>query len=218
MKLSDLAPHPQNPRTITDEKLKQLGKSLKEFGDLSGIVFNKKTKHLIGGHQRLKEFPPDTEVTMIDKENGFFIIDGKRYSYREVSWNEVTEKAANIAANRHGGEWDLPKLSDWLLELDAANFNMDLVGYSENELKDFFDVNLKDEAKLEAIEAMDEAPELGLVHDYIVLMFTKKEKFEAARKHYKLNQVKLNISGSNSDAKGFLRSGTARLLIADNHF
>lgn len=38
MKLTDLKPAAYNPRTITDEQLERLKKSLKEFGDLSGIV------------------------------------------------------------------------------------------------------------------------------------------------------------------------------------
>ncbi len=134
MKLSDLKPNPQNPRKIDDAKLKMLEKSLKEFGDLSGIIFNRTTGNLVGGHQRVKVLPADTELQMTDANHGFMIINGDRFTYREVDWDETKEKAANIAANQHGGEWNLPQLSEWILELDQKNIDMDLLGFDRDEL------------------------------------------------------------------------------------
>lgn len=133
--LKDLNPNPRNPRRITDEKLLMLKKSLKEFGDLSGIVFNKTTGHVVGGHQRLKALPPDSIITINEKGYGHVNIDGNLFTYREVEWDEIKEKAANIAANKHGGEFDLSGLSEWLLDLDAANFDMDLTGFNKEELE-----------------------------------------------------------------------------------
>lgn len=146
MKLSDLAPNPENPRQITDERLLMLSKALAEFGDLSGIVFNRRTGHLVGGHQRQKALPGDAEVVVeatFDEgtragtvAEGYALIDGERFKYREVDWDETKEMAANIAANKHGGEWNLPALNTWLLELDAANIDMDLTGFTAEELED----------------------------------------------------------------------------------
>lgn len=135
MKLNDLKPHPGNPRKISDSKLKMLERSLKEFGDLSGIVFNKTTGHLISGHQRLKVLPENSEIIMDTETHGHIIIDGERFSYREVQWSDVKEKAANIAANKHGGEFDLSLLNDWLLELDSENYDLDLTGFDRQELE-----------------------------------------------------------------------------------
>src|SRR3990167_1256023 len=114
MNLSDLTPHPGNPRKISDQKLEMLKKSLDQFGDLSGIVFNRRSSRLVGGHQRLKVLPKDLpiKITKTYKEptrtgsvaDGYVEIDGERYRYREVDWDDPTEKAANIAANQHGGE------------------------------------------------------------------------------------------------------------------
>ena len=39
-----------NPRKIGDQALKALGEAMVRFGDLSGIVFNRRTGRLIGGH------------------------------------------------------------------------------------------------------------------------------------------------------------------------
>ena len=145
MNLSDLTPHPGNPRKISDQKLEMLKKSLDQFGDLSGIVFNRRSSRLVGGHQRLKVLPKDLpiKITKTYKEptrtgsvaDGYVELDGERYRYREVDWDDPTEKAANIAANQHGGEWEIPALNDWLNELDALNIPMDVVGFTEREFE-----------------------------------------------------------------------------------
>ncbi len=146
-KLKDLAPNPRNPRKISKERLDMLKKSLTEFGDLSGIVFNRRTQQLVGGHQRQKALPPDAEIeiTKLYSEptpagtvaDGYAIIDGEHFKYREVDWDELKEKQANLAANKHGGEWDLPQLSEWLLELDHHNVDWDVVGFTNEDLEKF---------------------------------------------------------------------------------
>jgi DNA modification methylase len=144
MKLSDLKPADYNPRKISDKQLEMLRKSLDEFGDLSGIVFNRRTGNVIGGHQRLKCLPPDAKIEKKDlKERsktgtvaeGWIVIDGEKFVYREVDWDEATEKMANIAANKHGGEWDDEKLGQLLQELsELPVFDLDLVGFESSEL------------------------------------------------------------------------------------
>jgi hypothetical protein len=144
IRLSQFTPNPRNPRKITDEQLAALKKAMAEFGDLSGLVVNLTTGHMVGGHQRLKilgdapvevtrRFPkPTTRGTCAE---GFVTYKGERFIYREVRWNEDTEKAAMIAANKHGGDWDLPGLSEILMELDAEGFELPLTGFSAKELE-----------------------------------------------------------------------------------
>lgn len=122
-----------------------LKKSLDEFGDLSGVVFNRQTNRLIGGHQRVKVMPKDAEIVYNEKftepdrvgtvAHGHIVIDGVQYAYRETEWGEEKEKAANLAANQHGGEWDFPKLTEWVNELDAINLDMELLGFDHTELE-----------------------------------------------------------------------------------
>lgn len=137
MKLKDLIAHDRNPRKISDEKLNMLKKSLAEFGDLGGIVYNLKTKRLIGGHQRLKVLPPETTIYIDAKQpgHGYIELNGDRFTCRFVKWDEAKEKAAMIAANQHGGEWDLPILSNLINDLDALNIDMDLLGFGQEELE-----------------------------------------------------------------------------------
>ncbi len=144
MRVSDLTPNPKNPRTITDAKLAQLKKALHKFGDLSGIVFNRKTKQLVSGHQRVKlatvtpdihiekKFPKPTKTGTVAQ--GFIYIGGDRFSYREVDWDRATEKAAMIAANHNAGDDDLAGLSSLLKELQNIDFDLDLTMLSEIEM------------------------------------------------------------------------------------
>jgi hypothetical protein len=53
MPLSALKPAPYNPRTITPKAAKGLRASLKRFGLVQPIVWNRRSKHVVGGHQRL---------------------------------------------------------------------------------------------------------------------------------------------------------------------
>lgn len=115
---------------------------MKEFGSLDGVLFNRRTKRLFGGHQRQKSFP-ESAVEITERYDsptnigtvaiGFINIEGERYPYREVDWPETKEKAANIAANKGAGEWDFPELSEWMLELDHQNFNLDLTMFDATE-------------------------------------------------------------------------------------
>lgn len=125
MKIKDLRAATYNPRKITDKKLEMLGKSMREFGDLSGIVFNRRTGNLIGGHQRLKHLDSEWEI-----EGGFVKTPFGDFVFREVDWPEKKEKAANIAANKHGGEFDLPALKVLLADVD----DLELTGFTADEI------------------------------------------------------------------------------------
>jgi hypothetical protein len=150
MNITDLKPNPKNPRKVSAKKLKQLERALAEFGDLSGIVFNRKTGQLVGGHQRTELFKKrkDAEVAILIKHKkptkagtvaeGYVTIDGERFAYREVSWDIGKEKAANIAANKAAGEWDDKLLTGWFQDLQDLNFDLDLTMFDADERIGFF--------------------------------------------------------------------------------
>lgn len=136
--------NPQNPRKITTPQLRMLGKSMAEFGDLGGIVYNRKTDRLVGGHQRTTIIERDEnaaielteELTAPDSKGtvawGWIVSNGVRFSYREVMWDETRERAAMIAANKHGGMWDDEKLKELVMQL--ADVDPDLIGMSDDEI------------------------------------------------------------------------------------
>ncbi len=110
--LSDLSPADYNPRTITDAARKGLQKSLTEFGDLSGVVYNSRTGNLVAAHQRREALlESDFDVSAIrwgkpfegvkgeEREGWFQFGNGARFRVRLVDWPETFEKAANVSAN-----------------------------------------------------------------------------------------------------------------------
>lgn len=166
MQLKDLTPNPKNPRKISDKKLEMLSQSLRKFGSLDGIVFNKRTKRLVGGHQRQKVSQnTEIEFTQIYEEptrtgtvaEGFIRIDGEKFPYREVDWDETTEKAATIAANKGAGEWEASLLTGAFEELKVEGFDLDLTMFDQDE-RDAFKID-----KIESTEGLtdpDAVPEV----------------------------------------------------------
>lgn len=148
MKLSDLTPAPYNPRRITPEAASGLAKSIVSFGDISGIVFNIRTGHLVCGHQRVDQLkalygadlmieivatPPSASPSTKTKEAAqaagaldtygrIVAPTGEAFSVRMVDWPEGLEMAANVAANnpKIAGEFtpDVAKILD-----DAQMYN-----------------------------------------------------------------------------------------------
>lgn len=168
MKISDLLKNPDNPRTITEAKQKMLLKALRRFGDLSGIVFNRKTQHLVGGHRRRDIFNPETPIVIVKKYSkptktgtvaeGYIEVKGERFTYREVYWDEMTEKAATIAANKNAGEWDPAKLGEWIKELNGfdVNFDLDLTMFDPDEIKDLVGIEVAGYTRANADTGVDE--------------------------------------------------------------
>ena len=97
--IADLKPAPYNPRRITADALRALGRSLGEFGDISGLVWNQRTGHLVAGHQRLAALRAE-HGDALKLEGGFILTpSGERFPVRVVDWPPAKEKAANVAAN-----------------------------------------------------------------------------------------------------------------------
>jgi hypothetical protein len=141
-KLSDLKPNPGNPRTVTAQKKRMLAASLKRFGDLGGVVFNTVSNQLVGGHQRVDVMDgatinitkthdkPDSQGTVAE---GYIETINGRHAYREVAWDADTEKAANLAANKGAGEFDISEVANWLKDLEVADYELDLTMFDSAE-------------------------------------------------------------------------------------
>jgi hypothetical protein len=108
------AAHELNPRKITPQQLKAIEDSHKAYGDLSGVIFNRRTRKQRGGHQRVKIIQGTVGIGyVISKNIG-------RIPYREVDWPVEKEMAAMIAANSHGGEWEESLLRKNLILISEA--------------------------------------------------------------------------------------------------
>jgi len=134
-----------NPRVVTSEKLATLDKTLREYGDLSGIVLNVRTNTIVGGHQRKKVLDPGwtiEKVPVTDKTgtvaSGFVNTPYGKLTYREVDWDEYKEKAANLAANTSAGIWDDHKKRDLFEELNNSSYDLMLTGHSADDIENIF--------------------------------------------------------------------------------
>ena len=101
---------PYNPREISEDALNGLETSLRQFGDLSGIVYNHKTQNLICAHQRRKAIErigvdrivwQEEYSTPRGKEATGYLLagNGDRFNCRIVNWAEDVEELANVTAN-----------------------------------------------------------------------------------------------------------------------
>lgn len=117
-----LNPAKYNPRKDLkpgDPEYEKLLRSVEEFGYVEPIIWNERTGNIVGGHQRFK----------VLLQLGYAEIDCV-----VVNLDEQREKALNIALNKISGEFDFPKLSELLQELEKSGFPVDLTGFEVPEL------------------------------------------------------------------------------------
>lgn len=132
--------YPRNPRKITEAQIEKLEDSMRTLGDLSGIVHDLNSGHIISGNQRsdvvdinncvaeLVEVydEPDAQGTVA---LGYVMWEGARYSYRQVRWTARQCEQANVVANRLGGDWDNDILKEYFKQDDLIEW-----GFQEWEL------------------------------------------------------------------------------------
>lgn len=123
--IDKLNPAKYNPRVDLkpgDPEYEKLKRSIKEFGYVEPIVWNKRTGNVVGGHQRLK----------ILKEEGY-----KKVKVSVVELSEAQEKALNIALNKISGDWDEEKLHQIFKELqEDVDIDIELTGFDMEEIDD----------------------------------------------------------------------------------
>ena len=148
---SKLNPSPYNPRRIDEESLRRLMKLLDSHGFVDPVIARREDNLLIGGHQRLKanemRQKPDLAVPCVFLEG----------------LSDAQAKALNISLNNplSQGEWDLPKLTELLLEIDTGEIDVPaLAAFSEEDIAGF--MHGKDEAVLGVKRAVT-CPECGHV-------------------------------------------------------
>ena len=123
--ISELQPSPYNPRLTLkpgDKRWKKLERSLSEFDLVQPIVWNQRTGHIVGGHQRCEvlRYSGVTEVDCV-----------------VVDLPLAREKALNVALNNSevGGDWDAAKLMALVVDLKSTPaIDPTLTGFDEHQL------------------------------------------------------------------------------------
>lgn len=126
-----------NPRTWTKKQFAQLTKSLRELGDLSGIVHDLNSDQIVGGNFRSEVMDINKcEIEIIQRFEtptkqgtvavGYVHWNGERFNYRQVRWTKVQCDRACISANAMGGDFDYDELANYFNEYDLTEFGLDV--------------------------------------------------------------------------------------------
>ena len=122
VKISELRPHPKNPRVHPDSAIEKLERSIKEFGWTNPILVSK-DGYILAGHARLKaaEKAGIEEVPVI-----YLPLEGAKAEAYLIADNRLQDET----------DWDLPKLKDLLQELDTGELDLEITGFDMDEIED----------------------------------------------------------------------------------
>ncbi|HZA25538.1 MAG TPA: ParB N-terminal domain-containing protein, partial [Dehalococcoidia bacterium] len=138
--IEELRPDPANPRRIGDQELESLTRSIREFGLVDPIIARRKSKTVIGGHQRL--------------------IAARRLGLKQVpvvflDLSPEQARLLNLGLNRIGGTWDQELLARLLAELkEVPDVDLSLTGFGEDELRKYLR-GLESREKRDRLESFD---------------------------------------------------------------
>ena len=136
--------NPRKDLKPEDEEYQKIKKSILEFGYVAPVIVNSDMT-VIGGHQRLK----------VLKELGYTEIE-----CNIVDLDKTKEKALNIALNKISGEWDNAKLEELLAELKNEDIDMDITGFSFDEVDNILkDITGSKEDDFDIDQALSEIDE-----------------------------------------------------------
>lgn len=143
VKTDDLIPYARNSRTHSDEQVNQIAASIKEFGFTNPIIIDE-DNGIIAGHGRIMaanklklDEVPCVQVT---------------------GWTEAQKKAYVIADNKLAlnAGWDEEMLSIELMDLQELGFDLELTGFSLDEIND---LTFEETEGLTDEDAVPELPE-----------------------------------------------------------
>lgn len=123
VRIADLVPYAENSRTHSEAQIAQLAASIKEFGWTNPVLIDERNQ-IIAGHGRIMA----AEKLNIDTVP-CIVLDGL---------SDAQKKALVIADNKIAlnAGWNDALLSQQLLELSNADFDLNSIGFGPDELDD----------------------------------------------------------------------------------
>lgn len=123
VRVADLVPYAENSRTHSEAQIAQLAASIKEFGWTNPVLIDERNQ-IIAGHGRIMA----AEKLNIDTVP-CVVLDGL---------SDAQKKALVIADNKIAlnAGWNDALLSQQLLELSDADFDLNSIGFGPDELDD----------------------------------------------------------------------------------
>jgi len=186
--INELLPDAKNPRKDLkpdDPEFNKITTSIEKFGFLEPIVFNTRTKKILGGHQRIKTLKHRgvSELHIIK-------LGAYSWGFTDDELKELTpseENAANIALNKAQGDWDMDQLMVNLQELKDEDFDIELTGFDEEEFDKLLqDIDIPNETEKQAKVEQEEA-HAKLIDKFIVPPFSvldSRQGYWQERKRY----------------------------------
>jgi hypothetical protein len=109
---------PYNPRVKDPKVVESLKKNFKKVGFMGGLIWNKLSKNLVGGHKRLEA---------LDLINNYDGTKDYEVKVESVELDDITEKEQNIYLNnkRHQGKDDFELMAVLINEIDIDNAGLD---------------------------------------------------------------------------------------------
>ena len=138
-----LTPADYNPRKISDHQAEALKRSLDRWGFVEPIVANKRTGHIVGGHQRL---------------DGALALALPKVPVHWIDVDESSEKALNIALNKISGDWDEDLLGKLLADLERDGQDLEDLGFDADELQAIIDAAMPEPELQGDLDAIPEPP------------------------------------------------------------
>lgn len=122
---TELKNAPYNPRILNKTAARKLRESLKTNGLLQPIIFNQRTGHIVGGHQRV------AQLDAIETKPDYFM------DVAVVDLDDKQERAVNIQLNNTAvmGSWDMDALGDMLKDIG----DLESTGFEIVDLQLMFD-------------------------------------------------------------------------------
>ena len=182
--INDLIPYIRNARTHSESQIAQIAASIKEFGFLSPILIAEDNT-ILAGHGRLaaarklglKQVPCVKESHLTETQRRAYIIADNKLSLN--------------------AGWDDEMLAIELSELQGADFELELLGFDENELASIFeedkevkddDFDVEKELEKPTFSKIGDIWTLGR-HRLICGDFTKEETYRILMEGKKANLV-----------------------------
>ena len=122
VKISELKPHPKNPRVHPDSAIDKLVRSIKEFGWTNPILVSA-DGYVIAGHARLKaaEKAGIEEVPVI-----YLPLEGAKAEAYLIADNRLQEEAS----------WDYEMLANNLNDINAKGLDVQITGFDTSFIDD----------------------------------------------------------------------------------
>lgn len=184
--VSDLLPYARNARTHSDEQVMQIAASIREWGWTTPVLVDE-ANTIIAGHGRVmaanKLGITDVPVMVA------------------TGWTDAQKKAYVLADNKlaENADWDMERLKVEMLDLQALDFDMPLIGFSDDELARL----LAD--KTEGLTDEDDTPEVP------VKGVTEPGDVWICGKH----RVRCGDSTSATDVEALLAGVKPHLMVTD---